>query len=786
MTSGPPIPPKGILNGPVYETAKFTTKYLNVPPNLHRLRNAVGLTVGLYLGRKMMDIIVGETPDGRKIDKESLPFPLRPLHGVLAYNHFSDDPKDRWMKVFDLLVPGVMGGVGAAMGSASFFKDTAFKPVDTRRGWPAEKIMLSDAEHRALMDQARPWGALSGSSAVFGSASGFGLFPSPVNYSASLGTVFTMRAGRTMANPVLRPLFNSHSSFPFRPTKLVNRMIDYVVGNPSAHPEKLEEYARGIIKPWFNHVSEEQIQAFANIVKQERNKFLGSGASLKETEKKVHDALRETLSDFGLEKTLIKIGLDPREAAIGDMGFISTIAHIAGDAMGMNVSKKLEETQALLRKGLEVRHPELVAKPFIPIRRPNAYGKHKILAAAGFLGLGTGTLYAITNAKDTSVCDLNPDESTAASCTPAQLSANDVTSAHRHIVHSKKRHGFFNTNVLDTAEGITGMLNASIGLHRIHCAAGLTVGSWLGDEVMKALTGIKFDGAPVKKEDVLKPLQKFYKAMAFNPHSDLPADKWIQVLRWGIPGVIGALAVVQGSKMFFHPRKEETKHADYLDEAESKATFEQSRPWSYTAAITSLFGYPSGLPMLPLVNYSTNLGTRFSMASGRKVSLPFVGKVWSNNSTLFPFGPPGMVNLLIREAVNNKNFNPEMLETYSIGILKPWFKNVTPGQVEAFVTEVYKVRDQFFKEGGVPEEMKAQLEKELAAHFKGAGLEDTLTHIGLDPLKADIGSNGWSAAIAGVLGAKKNIEKIKADFTESFRKRHEKASSKPDTPGLPH
>lgn len=779
--AGSHIPPKSFLGEAVYDFSYWSARYLNVPPNKHRLYNAIGLAAGLYLGRKAMDIIMGETIGGKKIDPKDLPAPLRPFCGVLHYDHFSDDPKDRWMKVFDLMATGTLGGIGAAAGSAQFFREPFFKPIQARMDWSAEKFMLSDAEHRALAHISKPWGLLSGASAVFGSASGFGLFPSPVNYSATLGTVFSLRSGRTMAAPGLRRLFNAHSHHPFRPTKLVNRLIDYLAANPDAHPERIESYARGILKTWFKHADASHIKAFGEEVLAQRARFLENGHLPEKAEAAVRDALRQTLGDLGMENTFIKIGLDPREAAIGDVGFISAIGQLVGDLTGMHTSRKMEATRNLIREGLEIRHPELKKIPFIPRAPRYADTTHKTAAAGVFLGTGAAAIGLIANARDTNLYDLNPAPGNHLPHGPRDIPAPPQEDEHpvHHMVHSKRQHGFVDGKLLDTAEGITGMLSGGIGLHRIHCAAGLTAGTWLGDKVMEALTGVGFQGNRVPKEKVLKPLQKFYKALAYNPKSDLPHDKWMQIVRWAVPGVIGGLAVVEGSKLFFSKRHQEIKPGRYLDEAEDKATFAQSESWSATSAVSAVMGYPTGLPMLPFTNYSTNLGTRYSMASGRKVSLPILGKYWSNNSTLYPFGPPGMINLLIQEAVNNKSYDPELFETYAIGALKPWFKNVTPQQVESFVMRIHEVRDRFFREGGVPEEMKEQLAAELKAHLKGAGLEETLVEIGLDPLKAELASNGWSGSIANALGAGKKVEKIKESYAKNYldrlRRRQEEA-----------
>lgn len=824
MTVAPGTNP-GIINGPLYKAARTATQYVNVPPSFHRLRNAIGLTMGLFLGRKTMDVLVGQKPDGTVVDPLDLPAPLRPLCGVLPYDHFSDDPKDRWMKVFDRFVPAVVGGIGGCMGSASFFETNFLKPVEAKMAAPAKNFFLADAERQALYHQAKPWSLMTGTSALFGSASGFGLFPSIAHYGADLGTLFVMRSERAAAP--LGSLVNAHTHMPFRPNKLINNLIEYAAGNPAANPAQLNEYANGILKTWFRGVKPEQIQGFVDIVKKERNQFLKEGRLPQEAAEKVKESMKKMLGDTGLEKTFIKLGLDPREAALGDQGFISIISHTIGDTIGLGVSKKTDKTWQLVKEGMEIRNPELTKKAFDVNAHKFDHNALQKAAAVAAIGGGAAGMAAITMAKDAVASDLHkghtpqaghdntqtpqPSETTPKAdaatpvntdadetpCTPPHLMSPDfakrispeaIGQSRQHILHSKKQNGFVNGKVLDAAEGVTDMFNVINGVtsHRLYCAAGLSAGSWLGEEVMKALTGVNFFGVAVKKEDVLKPLQKMYKTLAFNPHSDLPKDKWMQVMRWGIPTAIGGAAVVAASGMFFKDREREFRNPKFLDEAEEAATFAQAKPWSYLSAVTALFGGSSGFAWIPGINYMTNLGTRYTMASGRKVSLPALGAGWSNNSTLFPFGPPGMLDLLIKESVNNKSANPELLETYAIGVLKPWFDNVTPQQVEAFVMKVHEVRDRFFKDGGVPENLKEQLENELNAHFHSAGLEHTLEEIGLDPLKAHIGANGFSGKISDTLGSKKAVDQIKSKYTQTYLERlHDQRYEASKTPSTP-
>ncbi|MDE3037229.1 MAG: hypothetical protein KGJ21_02055 [Pseudomonadota bacterium] len=777
--------------GILYKIAHFSTAYLNVPPNRHRLYNAVGLTAGIVAGRWGMNILTGSTLGGKKIDKEDVPAGLRPLHGILAYDHFSDDPKHRWMKIIDMMIPGILGGIGAGIGSDIFFKKDFLLPVEAKMTASARHFTLADAERRALYHQGRIWNGFSRLASTFGSASGFGLIPSWLNYSSTLGTKFTLDAERSAVMPWLgktlrAKLINNHSLEPFRPTKLIGSMIEHLAGSARGlkTPQSFTDTAEGMLKTWFRDVTPQQIDIFKRNTLALRDHVVAeakaSHHTLGQTEAAVRKHLQHCFKDGQLEKRLIEAGIDPREAAIGDAGVVTTFARWIGDLTGRNTTDRIKAAQQLMIKGVELRHPELVTKTFTPADLTQSSTAAKLVAGA-FLGTGAATVAAISTARDTGVSDLAPAAG-ATDVIPASFGQRIAQQqpAGKHVIHAKRERNFVDGHLLDAAEGITGMLNAAIGMHRVHCAAGLWLGSWFGDEVMKAMTGFTFAGTRVHKHELWKPLQAIYKILPFNPHSDLPKDKWMQIVRWGVPGIVGTASVIQGSKLFFRERYDRNKNAKYLDEMDDKAAMAQSEPWSYSSAISGLFGYPSGLPLLPLANYSTNLGSRFSIASNRKVALPIVGKWWSNNETLFPFGPPGMVDMLIKEAVNNRSVDPELLETYAIGVLKPWFDEVTPRQVEAFVGKVHEVRDRFFKEGGVPEEMKKQLESELKAHLKGAGLEETLEQVGLDPAAAHLGNNGLSGAIAGVLGAKKNVDKIQADYVQGYRERHARRRQQTD------
>lgn len=311
-----------VVNGKPLDVVSWTGSVITVAPGYHRLKNALGLSVGLYLGRKLMNIVVGAKPNGDKIERESVPFPLRPLHGILSYNHFSDEPKDRWMKVLDNVTPAVFGALGAMAGSYHFFHDR-YKTYEN-------PTTIDDFEEAMSLQQSRPWSVISAISSLMGSSSGLSMGPIG-NYGASLGTRFSLASGRKMALPGLGKFFsNNHSTYPYGPVQLIERMIHYAAGNPSENPEQLDAMAHGILGPWFKNVTQEQIQSFVGVVKGVRDNFLAEGGIPEEAQAKVKELLHEHFRHEGLEETLRTIGLDPTEATLGDNGFSTVIAKLLG------------------------------------------------------------------------------------------------------------------------------------------------------------------------------------------------------------------------------------------------------------------------------------------------------------------------------------------------------------------------------------------------------------------------------------------------------------------------
>jgi hypothetical protein len=314
----------------------------NQAPALHRLNNALGLTIGLYIGRKMMDIIVGQHTDGTPVDANMLPAPLRSIHGIMPYDHFSDAPEHRWLAVVDKMMPAILGGMGAIAGSAFHFH----KRIKTLEKEIAEYqrkgvgLSIDLANEKAVLESAKFWRMLSGGFSIFGSASGLALLP--INYGNTLGFSFTMAMNNRIASgiPGLSKITDTPGIYPYGPGRLLDTLLDYESKNPSiVEGQKLESMVDQMLKMWFNNVSESQVRTLVERIKTIKEQAK-KGHNPDEWEKAIKDSLRQHFTRDELTKELMDIGLDARYAGIGDRGVATLIPRIFGF---YNNLKKIEK-----------------------------------------------------------------------------------------------------------------------------------------------------------------------------------------------------------------------------------------------------------------------------------------------------------------------------------------------------------------------------------------------------------------------------------------------------------
>src|SRR5262249_46467309 len=133
--------------------------------------------------------------------------------------------------------------------------------------------------------------------------------------------------------------------------QLLNKMIKYVVNNKTKDPEQLGEMAYGILKPWFDGVTDKQVQEFVDHLHDIRDKFLKEGGIPEDYKNQCEKELLAAFKGAGLEKTLAEIGLDPEKADLGANGLSGQIANYLGaqkplDEMKQEYLSKIHKRKA--------------------------------------------------------------------------------------------------------------------------------------------------------------------------------------------------------------------------------------------------------------------------------------------------------------------------------------------------------------------------------------------------------------------------------------------------------
>lgn len=315
-------------------------KGLFLPPGYHRAMNAAGLALGLFAGRHLMNIIVGHKPDGTPVAKEAIPFPLRPLHGLITYNPYSDESYDRWMKVADSLAPALFGAIGAMAGSSYFFSKQIQGAYDVLKTGETEfhKVTLGRAEQALALEKSKPWWGAAGLTSIFGSASGL----NPL-YSFTLGMNFMMRSARKafMGIPFMGWFSGTRSNMPTGPIGVTREMLQYLTHNKAmTHPDAVKRFDQLVSDMghyWIKNTPEETINQFVSQVthevKAQHAKILQDSPSMHAS--KVAENLLEWLFNGHLERIAVKTGIIKdihsseeilSKMRIGDYGFAAVPA----------------------------------------------------------------------------------------------------------------------------------------------------------------------------------------------------------------------------------------------------------------------------------------------------------------------------------------------------------------------------------------------------------------------------------------------------------------------------
>lgn len=814
-----PIHTTSLSKSKLLHGAEWLAENAYVPPGMHRLLTAFGLTAGLWTGRQLMDIITAyNAADGKEVRREQVPELLRPLHGIMRYNAFSDDPTDRWKGVIDAIGPVLLGSFGAYLGSKHFFDHTLRgKPlhglsasVIKQQQQQGGKVTLDVADGLMSRQQSDALNKLATSTFVIGSTAGTQL----------TGALNPLNNGMVAARFQLGNLRNLNLPLP----KIIRQPIERVLGNYGSTSRRVIPAVRDWLKwaeaniihnkgtEWreekeilkrasdllqqFPHLSEAEHKAFSeeckkvlDTVTEHARALQKKGISVSELEKEVYTYAQKHISGEGLERLYLSAGIDITKAQTPNFGPFTAISRIFGS--GEKESETLKALHSHWKNDLNLDVSHLSTTP--------KTAKSALAVAIGTAGATSlaGGVFALAARND------RKERETARNTQNNEdKSQGTVSRHHEAALHRSKQKeddnivNWLNGKPLDAMQWISRVLIAPPSMHRFMSAAYLSGGLWIGMQAANAMTGRHLpsirSGESAKSlitKDQLahwNPLRLIHGSMSYTPGLSTTKDRWRQVAHHIIPVAVGAVGTYTGSKMFFSDREKRLQNPEYLEDYADAISYQQSRPFAWLTAITSIFNTGSGIHVLPVFNYSANLHNRYLLANGQQTAFPVIGEWWSGNPGTLPWGIKRTLKYTINYLANNPDEHPrelpELVRTV-IAKLYPALKVEDVAEKEkAMVDAIYKVRDPFVREGTVPPLQKAKLKEALTHALTKDGLEHMLASVGLDATKAELDNNGFSGRLANAFGEATHVRNLESEYRIKAQRRMEKSPIHPPSP----
>lgn len=790
------------LNLSLLHKAEWLGENAYIPPGLHRLLTVTGLMAGLWSGRQVMDIITARnSDDGSELKREQVPEIMRPLHGIMRYNRYSDDPADRWRGVLDAIAPVIVGSLGAYIGRQHYFyggfgKNKHHGLSNNLRQQAAQKMSLEVADGMMSLHQSDATAKLAAASLDIGSVAGTHL----------TGALFPLNNGSVATSFQLGNLSKNNVPLP----RILKEPLNRLLGNHSTGSRHLFRVIRDWVKwaeaniahnpqiDWKNdlemvHRAKDMLQLFPKITDAERNAFIKEmhgllnslsqhaedlqkqGKTVADIEQALFTKAREEFSGAKLENMFLRSGIDITKAEIGVNGPFTTIARLFGS------KKKEGETLAALHKHwkdelkLDVSH--LSAKP-----NSNTLGNWVSASSiAASLGIaGWAAKHDSDTKRDRKKLREPEDNNKSFMERPRHEQA---ALAFRESKEGGNIIDWVNGAPLDVMQWLSRILIVPPSMHRFMSAAYLSAGLWGGMQIADTMAGRKLPLIRAKsaaeslltKEQSFTILKPLHGLLSYIPGRATSHDRWRQVAHTMIPVAVGALGTYTGSRLFFKSREEKLAHPEYLDEYTDKVSFDQSKPFAILTALTSIFNTGSGIHILPFFNYSANLHDRFLMANGQQIAFPLIGQWWSGNPSTLPWGVTKTLKYTINYLSQNPEEHPRQLPELIHAVIAKLYPSLNEKELnhkeEAIIDNIYAVRDRFIVEGKIAPSRKAELKDALTNILSKDGLEKTLQSVGLDPTKADIANNGVSGTIANILGQKKHIEDLKSAYQKKAAER---------------
>jgi hypothetical protein len=808
-----PIPGSRALKG-----AEWLAENAYIAPGFHRLLTAGGLTLGLWGGRKFMDIITARNATtGEEVSSSQAPQLVRPLHGILRYNPYSDEAADRWKFVADRLTPIAVGALGAYFGGKLYFNgrlpsgEPFFHAGAAVLGEIKAKKFSSEITDAGLRmvhaDATRKWAA-----SIFGEGSAMGqhLFGAlwPFN-NGMIAVSFQQGAGRNI-------------SFPFLPK--VNRFF----GNHGASSRYLYGAMRDTAK-WMeaNIMSGAAATTWAHdgvLLRRARDGLQKFRKPTAAQEANLVNAFKQLIDDGYAHVARFKAqhpNASEAEASEHLYQFLSGKTNPTRGLLGASYDHLLHSL------GHDLRDIKFARDPWSFFSRMvGARPKEMALLTEHANYLNNEFNYALDPAQwANQQLKRDPWKVAAAYGGGAAAIGGTLASAaaigtklHRKSEHTHKPHIFTapgddtqeptspapatnHNNLLDWVNGaplnIAHWVSRTVitppSMHRFMSAAYLSIVLYGGMKFSNILTGRnltklssgKFinnamgelvSESIVARENVWAPLRPLHGLMAYTPGSAAIADRWRQAVHYIMPVAVGMFGTYAGSHLYFADRIKSLQHPESLEDYADKISLEQSKFYAGATAVTSIFNTGSGIHLLPIFSYSSNLHNRYLLGNGQQVAMPGIGKWWSGNAGTTPWGVKNTLLQLTHYLSYNDSARPKELPTLVHSLIGKLYPNLNEMDLldkkQIIIDRIHDIRDSYLVEGVVPPSKQAALNSAMSQLFAGQGFEELLEEAGLNPAEANLAANGASGAIANFFGSRAPVHRLSEEYKAKFAARH--------------
>ena len=387
------------------------------------------------------------------------------------------------------------------------------------------------------------------------------------------------------------------------------------------------------------------------------------------------------------------------------------------------------------------------------------------------------------------IAGLTSSDAIAAVKNAKDMSAEDYVKSKMQKQETAKPKGAFDGNILDFFKWVGNAALAVVPVHRMWTAIGLTVGGKIGLEVGSVLTGKKLlDNSSIGKDNafsLLRPLHGLLGSgkLGLNEETSKLAGKMVYATGLGLGAFLG-------SSHAYHDNRDKDKKAESLEDFTAKISHTHGHNifGRMAVAASALFGSGSGMYLLPVPgeNYGMNLAMRTVSEQDRKIIAPGLSGL-TGNSTNSYMGVREALNYLSLYAIHNPDKQPKDLEFLAHTIMGPLADSagvqLNGEHIKKFVDKVNEVRDDFWQEGGIPEDKKKELMAEMKAHFRGKGFDKTLYECGIDSLEIKFDKvGGIIGKVANFMGSKSTILKDQEKYHElvkEWRKDWQETASQP-------